>query len=342
MSGYIGSKSSVTLVDGYNQTEADAEFVAKAGDTMSGDLSFGDNDKAIFGAGSDLQIYSDGTHSRIYESGSGLLIVRASNFNVNNADGTDSYITMQDGGAVTAYYDGSAKLATTSTGIDVTGIAVADGLTVARENLTDLKTWANDDVGSIDFYQAQNHPNANSYKRLLDINAGGENAGSIIRFLTQAGGSASAEAMRIDSSGRVTMPYQPYFAAEMNGVNSYVSSGADTNLPFNSAPYNVGGHFNASTYRFTAPVTGKYAMAVGVINDVSSPVGRLMFYVNNSADGNGVKWGINGSSTAGGGSTTASAVIWLNANDYVEVRSQSGAILNYQGNHSSWTGILVS
>ena len=39
MSGYIGSKSSVTLVDGYNQTEADAEFVAKAGDTMTGPLS---------------------------------------------------------------------------------------------------------------------------------------------------------------------------------------------------------------------------------------------------------------------------------------------------------------
>ena len=32
MSGYIGSKTSVTLVDGYTQAEADAEFVAKAGD----------------------------------------------------------------------------------------------------------------------------------------------------------------------------------------------------------------------------------------------------------------------------------------------------------------------
>jgi hypothetical protein len=38
MSGYIGSKASVTLVDGYTRTEADAEFVAKAGDTMTGNL----------------------------------------------------------------------------------------------------------------------------------------------------------------------------------------------------------------------------------------------------------------------------------------------------------------
>ena len=39
MAGYIGSKSSVTLVDGYTEAEADAEFVAITGDTMSGGLT---------------------------------------------------------------------------------------------------------------------------------------------------------------------------------------------------------------------------------------------------------------------------------------------------------------
>ena len=39
MAGYIGSKSSVTQVDGYNRTDADAEFVQVSGDTMTGDLS---------------------------------------------------------------------------------------------------------------------------------------------------------------------------------------------------------------------------------------------------------------------------------------------------------------
>ena len=38
MAGYIGSKSSVTLVDGYSEAEADAEFVTKTGDTMTGAL----------------------------------------------------------------------------------------------------------------------------------------------------------------------------------------------------------------------------------------------------------------------------------------------------------------
>ena len=100
------------------------------GGTLTGNLSLGDNVKAQFGASNNLQIYSDGTHSRIYESGSGLLIVRASNFNVNTADGSESYITMQDGGAVTLYNNGLPKIATNSSGIDVTGSVVADGLTV--------------------------------------------------------------------------------------------------------------------------------------------------------------------------------------------------------------------
>lgn len=38
MSGYIGSKASVTQVDGYNRTEADDRYVNASGDTMTGQL----------------------------------------------------------------------------------------------------------------------------------------------------------------------------------------------------------------------------------------------------------------------------------------------------------------
>ena len=39
MSGYIGSKASVTQVDGYNRTEADDRYVNASGDTMTGALN---------------------------------------------------------------------------------------------------------------------------------------------------------------------------------------------------------------------------------------------------------------------------------------------------------------
>jgi hypothetical protein len=54
-------------------------FVRITGDTMTGNLSFGDNNKAIFGAGSDLEIYHSGTASHIKETGTGNLKLEGSN-----------------------------------------------------------------------------------------------------------------------------------------------------------------------------------------------------------------------------------------------------------------------
>jgi trimeric autotransporter adhesin len=105
-------------------------FVRINGDTMTGNLSFGDNNKAIFGAGSDLEIYHSGTASHIKETGTGNLKLEGSNIEINNGSGTKTYILAADGGAVQLRYDDATKLATTATGIDVTGTVTADGLTV--------------------------------------------------------------------------------------------------------------------------------------------------------------------------------------------------------------------
>jgi hypothetical protein len=112
-------------------------FVRITGDTMTGDLNlsgadvtFGDNDKAIFGAGSDLQIYHDGSDSYINDAGTGsLYITGASNIYLQNGS-SENFINAATNGAVTLYYDNASKLATTATGINVTGTVVSDGLAV--------------------------------------------------------------------------------------------------------------------------------------------------------------------------------------------------------------------
>jgi hypothetical protein len=96
----------------------------------SGDMTFGDNDKAIFGAGSDLQIYHDGSHSIIADAGTGHLKLLAADLRINNAADTETFIAAYENSKVDIYYDNSVKLATTATGIDVTGAVTADGLTV--------------------------------------------------------------------------------------------------------------------------------------------------------------------------------------------------------------------
>jgi len=61
------------------------------------------------------------------------------------------------------------------------------------------------------------------------------------------------EALRIDSSGRVTMPYQPAFSAR--NVSGGTLSG---NIVLNTIILNNGGHYSTSTGNFTAPVAGMY------------------------------------------------------------------------------------
>ena len=99
------------------------------------DITFADNSKVIFGAGSDLSIYSDGTTSIIAESGPGALNIQGTHLNLNNAAASSSYLTAVDGGAVTLFNSGSAKLSTTSGGVSITGNLDADGAELAG-NLT--------------------------------------------------------------------------------------------------------------------------------------------------------------------------------------------------------------
>jgi len=114
-------------------TNSIAAKLPLAGGTLTGNVTFGDNNKAVFGAGSDLQIYHSGSHSVIEDSGTGNLFIKGTNLSLRDADGND-YITMVDGGSggtVSLLHLGSTKLATTSTGIDVTGVITTDGMTTS-------------------------------------------------------------------------------------------------------------------------------------------------------------------------------------------------------------------
>jgi hypothetical protein len=119
-----------TVIGGSTPAAISGTTITGTSFVSSGDMTFGDNDKAIFGAGSDLQIYHDGANSNIKDAGTGPLKIFATDLYVNNSAGSKTHLSGIDGGAVTLFYNGATKLATTATGIDVTGTVTADGLTV--------------------------------------------------------------------------------------------------------------------------------------------------------------------------------------------------------------------
>ena len=106
------------------QTAADTESVSIDGDTMTGDLSFGDNNKAIFGSSDSLRIFHDGTtgHIRSTTSNIELRVNGGGNFKVGDEFG-NHYLIVNDNSDVQLYHGQpqTIKLATSATGISVSG-----------------------------------------------------------------------------------------------------------------------------------------------------------------------------------------------------------------------------
>ena len=73
------------------------------------------------------------------------------------------------------------------------------------------------------------------------------------------------ERMRIDSAGRVTMPYQPMFS----GYNADGTQTLSRNIHWNTFA-NVGNHMATSTGVFTCPVAGKYFCSFSSLSQASS------------------------------------------------------------------------
>ena len=97
--------------------------------TATSHLDMPDNAKIKLGTGDDLEIFHNGTHTFIQESGSGALQIRGANLILDNADGSKRYIDCNDGGSVELYHDGNKKFETTSAGATVSGDLTIDGST---------------------------------------------------------------------------------------------------------------------------------------------------------------------------------------------------------------------
>ncbi len=111
-------------------------------------LEFGDNAKAKFGTGGDLEIYHDGSNSFISDEGTGNVVIRGSNeVTIQDPTGSRYSARFKDTDAVELYHNGNKKLETTSSGVTVTGTSIIQSGTNPIINLE--TPWSSGNYGQI-------------------------------------------------------------------------------------------------------------------------------------------------------------------------------------------------
>jgi len=134
--------------------------------TFNNDVKLLDNDKLKFGIGEDLQIYHNGSHSIIHDSGEGNLRILAGHLDIKDALGNNHMIVAHNGAAVTLYHNGSEKFATTDTGATVTGILTAtSSITGSNYEIAGISSSISDTAVDVFVYDTRKDSDGGAWRK---------------------------------------------------------------------------------------------------------------------------------------------------------------------------------
>jgi len=217
--------------------------------TNGHDINFSDNDKAIFGAGSDLQIYHDGGSSWVSDVGAGNLKLTSDGAGVFLQKGATEFMgEFLTDGAVRLYYDNAAKFETTATGVDVTGTVTADGLELNGSNNALLAMRTTGDTDSQ--VMGTQYLNNSGAVTAQTFATGNSTSSSVFRIKAigaidliggDIGVTGAAPDLRIDSSGNVGIGTVPLAKLHVDSTNSafYVGYGGNEDIYLQTTNGNV-------------------------------------------------------------------------------------------------------
>ena len=129
---YCDGSSDFNVVNLYDSMGSITSSLA----TFTGNVAISDSKYINIGAGSDLQLYHNGTNSFI-ENNTGELYVQGDNITVQSDTGTETFLTMDVNDGVDIYYNNDKKFETTSAGATVTG-ALTVSTTIAATNIGNI------------------------------------------------------------------------------------------------------------------------------------------------------------------------------------------------------------
>ena len=228
----------------YSKAASDSRYINYDGDIVNGtiqiggsgnNITFADNNKAIFGDGDDLQIYHSGTHSWITNS-TGYLHINAANIELKNAADNETMLLATQNGAVKLSYDNSVKLATTSTGIDVTG-----GVTAQNALFSAYIDFQTGGVNKGNIYTDANTMIINTQGTNTTLNTNGGNVG--------IGTSSPSERLSVvaeDDTSPIDNGFSIYRSVgddkvtinSQGGAAKFVADGGSSYIPYRFYGYN--------------------------------------------------------------------------------------------------------
>ncbi len=222
---------------------------------IDGDLNLGDSDKIQLGDSQDLQLYHDGSHSFIDGSnGAGSLYIRPGDGGTIQLETTTGSDMITAGSStVTLYSGGGAKLATTSTGVEVTGVLKAtSGGNIALGSVSNIARIQSDGNGGLKMlsssdvligtFTTSKISGAELEGTELDINGDGDISGDLdIGTQTWKSYTNTAAKLNIEVNGgnAINIFNKQEDAAFLNFIDSQSDGAQYANLNFNSSGTNA-------------------------------------------------------------------------------------------------------
>ena len=205
---------------------ASGTFAATTGNTFTGDNRYNDNVKALFGTGSDFEIFHNGSGRNIIGNNATQIRLITDTLRMATYTGDEIYLLGDLNGSVDLYYDNSKKLETTSTGIDVTGRIFGDTISLGStgtsfdalfqfsNNTAYSATGTNAEVaiGNANSSAATNSTGIHMFtdgngRGIVNLNACNNSTNSSADFVVQTRHSGTlGERLRITSDGNIRIP----------------------------------------------------------------------------------------------------------------------------------------
>ena len=289
----------------------------------SKNFAFTDNVKAEFGDSGDLQIYHDGSNSYINDTDTGDLYIQAGdNMYFQTYGSGKRWITLTENAGVDLFYNDTKRLATTSTGVTVTG-----GLTVSGTNsflIESNNTAATFNLNS----SARGFDFINNNGTLLNLDSDGNGTFADQAFATTATSSGDASS---------TLTTKGYVDGLITGATIYRGawdpSGGGYGSPDLSTVTQTSGYYYICSAAGTAEPNG-----TGTEPDTWE-TGDWVIY--NDVSGTGQWQKIDNSSVLSGVGTGQTVALWEGAGSVTDSETLGNAPITVSGNDTTFAGDIT-